>query len=162
MRRRFQRRFRRRCQDGSALVELAVLTPVMSILLLGSIWFGYTFYTYNQLEKSIHDAGRYASTRSMLDTADGRAIFTDAVKNVAVYGLSGNTTSYPVVPNLAPANVNVVLEGPANARPISVRVEVVNYSVPGLFGTIAINKPVTRFPYIGAYYVDVDPTAPAP
>lgn len=147
---------KRKLQRGSALVELAVLTPLMAILLLGTIWFGYTFHTYNQLEKSIHDAGRYASTRSMLETAQGRQLFIDAVKNVAVFGLSNNT-SYPIVPNLAVANVNVVLEGPANARPVSVRVEVVNYSVPGLFGTITINKPVTRFPYIGAYYVDVVP-----
>lgn len=145
---------RKKKQSGAALVEVAVLAPLMSLLLMGTIWFGYAFYTFNQLEKSIHDAGRYASTRKLQDSADGKTQYVNQVKNIAVYGNSNLTgLTYPVVPNLTASNITVALEcntGQTTGRPLAVRISVTNYPIPGLFGSVTLNKPVVRFPYLGS------------
>lgn len=156
---------KRQRQRGSSLVEMAVVAPLMAMLLLGTIWSGYSFYAYNQLEKAVHDGARYASTRTLLMTTEGTNNFVNEIRNVAIYG-TPTETGAPVMTNMKPCNIHVRFEpptaenpskpcdppAPPTARPTAIHVEVSNYYLPGVFGAVQINKPSTRFPYVGRAY----------
>ena len=84
-------------QQGTAMVEFALILPMLLILIFTVTEFGRAFYQYNVLAKSVREAARYLSVR----TAD---VDVDKAKNIIVYGKpSGGST--PVVPGLSLSNV---------------------------------------------------------
>ena len=48
-----------RAEDGSALVEGAIITPVLFVLVFGVIEFSYHFYQQHLVSTGVHDAARY-------------------------------------------------------------------------------------------------------
>ena len=50
-----------RAEDGSALLEGAILTPVLFALVFGVLEFAYFFYQQHLVSTGVHDAARYLS-----------------------------------------------------------------------------------------------------
>lgn len=66
MRQRVHATLRRLCADcrGAALVEFAIIVPVLAMLLLGSIEFGLNVYMRSVLEGAMQQAGRNSGLQS--------------------------------------------------------------------------------------------------
>lgn len=141
---------RGRRQTGGVLIELAFLVPLLALLLVGVVHFGYVLYTYNKVEKAVHDAARYASMRSFWE--GGAAAYLTNVRNTAVFGNPAGA-GVRVAPNLQVANINVILNRAAGpGRPTSVTVSVSGYSIPGAMNVLSLaGKPVATFPFLGRY-----------
>src|SRR4051812_13201959 len=113
---------RKRSSAGHAMIELAVSAGVMGTFLMGTFQFGYTFYMYNQLVTAVGNGGRYAAQRTYRsateeDVKKGEA----AIRNMIVYGDSRPTPdSTPVVPRLAPDNVEVRWVKNGEGKPVAV------------------------------------------
>ena len=73
-------------QNGVALVEFALVLPLLLILTLITTELGRALYQYNTLTKSVRDAARYLSVQS-----PGTMISES--KNLVVYGSLANTGS---------------------------------------------------------------------
>lgn len=68
---------RPRAQRGQAIVELALIVPIVLFLLLIAIDFGRLFFTYIQLENAAREAAAYAAGNPT-DSAPGGGIWTAA------------------------------------------------------------------------------------
>jgi Flp pilus assembly protein TadG len=86
-------------ERGAALVELALVLPLLILLTLIATEFGRAIYQYNTIAKSVRDAARYLSAQAPNTGAT-------AARNLVVYGTttpSGSAT--PLVPGLTLANL---------------------------------------------------------
>lgn len=149
-------------RSGAAILELALILPLFLTVLLGAIHFGYLFYLYNGLEKSVRDGARYAASR----TFTNRTEFESVVEKVVVTGVQSGST--PIVTGLllrsnpnGPSRMVRVTPIPdtVGVRPEKIRVEIRNYTYTGvlspLLGEIQLNgKPSLEVPFFGRY----DPT----
>lgn len=169
---------RQRSRQGSVLVEFTLLVPVLVLLFLGGIGFGYGFHTYNRLEETVRAGARYASMRAYdaytgIDpsipslaagtsgsfTISGASQFLTAVQNMVVYGMpiiDATSPQQPIVEGMTPANVGVTLGivGFGTGYPVTIRtvsVAVQNLPLRLLVGNVTLNKPVTQFQYVGTY-----------
>lgn len=88
-------------QRGVAMVELAIVLPLLLAICFGITEFGRAIYTYNTLAKSARDAARYLSTQAAADTA----AWTTA-KNLVRYGNPAGTGSL-LLPGLQDSMVEV-------------------------------------------------------
>lgn len=73
-------------QTGTAIVEFALILPLLLILVFITTEFSRALYQYNTLAKSVRDAARYLSNQS-----PGTKIAES--KNLVVYGSLANTSS---------------------------------------------------------------------
>lgn len=73
-------------QNGVALIEFALVLPLLLILTFITTEFSRALYQYNMLTKSVRDAARYLSIQSP-GTKIGES------KNLVVYGSLANTGS---------------------------------------------------------------------
>jgi Flp pilus assembly protein TadG len=142
---------RRPNQRGHAMIELAVAAGVMVACLAGTVQFGYTFYTYNQLVTAVGNGGRYAAMRTYrAETEKGRV----AIRNMVVYGDSRPTpNASPQVANLKPEQVQVdwVMDE-SGTRPVAVNVSIVDYTVDAAFGMFRFTgKPAVEYPFVGRF-----------
>ena len=81
-------------EQGGALVELAMMLPLMLTLVFVTTEFGRAYYQYNTLAKSVREAARYLSVRA-------QGVNVAQAKNIVVYGTPTPTTnSRAVLPNL--------------------------------------------------------------
>jgi hypothetical protein len=84
--------------------------------------------------------------------------YATRVKNIVAYGCdsgdataTGGCTQVPVVEGVDPSKVTVTLNI-ANWKPVSVAVAITDVTLPTPVGRVVLNgKPVTTFPYVGAY-----------
>lgn len=94
-----QVRYSRFClpdQRGVAVIEFALILPVLLLLLLACAEFGRAFYQYNTLTKAVRDGARYLSDNALngagvIELGSG---ITTATKNMVAFGNStgsGNT-----------------------------------------------------------------------
>jgi Flp pilus assembly protein TadG len=117
-------------QSGVALVEFALVLPLLLILTFIVTEYSRALYQYNTLAKSVRDAARYLSVHS-----PGTKI-TEA-KNLVVYGnLAGTGT--PLALGLTTSQVpDPVWNPPAGASPVinTVTVTVTNYTFIPLFAS---------------------------
>jgi hypothetical protein len=88
----------KRYQRGGALVEFALVLPLLLLLTFLTAEFGRALYQYDTLTKSVRDAARYLTFR------DGSPDNIVHARNLVVFG---NTTGSgnPLVPGLTLANV---------------------------------------------------------
>ena len=133
------------------MLEFGIAAAVIFPIFAGSFQYGYSYYVYNNLQSSVRAAARYAAARTY-DSANATpsAAFTTAVKNMAVYGDPlGGTRS--VVPNLTTDKVAVSVTF-SMGTPYGVTVQVNNFRINGVFGTVTLNgKPRATFPYLGRW-----------
>ena len=97
-------------QTGVALVEFALVLPLLLLLTFIVTEYGRALYQYNTLTKSVRDAARYLSIQ-----IPGTKI-TEA-KNLVVYGNPAGTGT-PLAIGLTSAKVEVVWNPPAGASPV--------------------------------------------
>ena len=122
-------------QNGAALIELALILPLLLLLTFITTEFGRAMFEYNAITKSTRDAVRYLSFQTP------GAHVTEA-RNLIVYGNLGGTGP-PLVRGLTLANVPAAscctwqLTG-TNPVINTVTVRVTNYTyhalVPSVFG----------------------------
>jgi len=133
------------------MLEFGIAAAVIFPIFAGSFQYGYSYYVYNILQTSVRAAGRYAATRTY-DSASATPseAFTTAVKNMAVYGNPlGGTRS--LAPNLTTDKVAVSVTF-SMGTPSQVAVQVDNFQINGVFGTVTLNgKPGVTFPYLGRW-----------
>ena len=96
-------------QQGTAMVEFALMLPMLLILIFTVTELGRAFYQYNVLTKSVREAARYLSVRAA-------GVDVDKAKNIIVYGKPSGGSS-PVVPGLSLSNVPDPVWSPAGAFP---------------------------------------------
>ena len=120
-------------QKGVALIELALILPLLLLLTFITTEFGRAMFEYNAITKSTRDAVRYLTFQT-----PGTRI-TEA-QNLIVYGNPGGTGS-PLVRGLTLANVPAAtcctwqLTG-TNPVINTVTVRVTNYTYHSLFASV--------------------------
>ena len=103
-----------RQEDGSSIIEFAIVFPILLILFVGSAELGRLFYTYTTLAKATRTGARYLSSSRNAVNGDATQITAAkaAARNMVVYGCGDRTvapcsTTPPVVLGLTTANVNL-------------------------------------------------------
>lgn len=98
-----------RRQEGSALVEFAIVAPFMLLLLLGVAELGRAFYQYNIMTKAVRDGARYVAEYALAGTL-GVVYLTPELKqeaqNMVVWGIPAGSGT-PLLPGWTPAAVTV-------------------------------------------------------
>lgn len=119
-------------QQGTAIVEFALILPTLLILTFTVTELGRAYYQYNVLAKSVREAARYLSTR----TPRAPTEMTRA-KNIILYGNPGGSGN-PVVPGLSLSNVPDPVWGSTGTFPAinTVTVSVTNYRFTPLAGSV--------------------------
>ncbi|QGW81502.1 TadE/TadG family type IV pilus assembly protein [Variovorax paradoxus] len=120
-------------QRGAALIELALITPLLLLLTFITTEFGRAMYEYNLVVKSTRDAVRYLSVQT-----PGTRI-TEA-RNLMVYGNTAGTGT-PLARGLSLSNVPVGTcctwqETGANPLITTVTVRISSYSFHSLFPSV--------------------------
>jgi hypothetical protein len=140
-------------ERGHAMLELAISAGVMITCLAGTFQFGYTFYIYNELVTAVGNGGRYAATRTYHGGSEQEIDRGNrAIRNMVVYGdPEPGLDAAPVVPKLAPEQVDVRWIVDDKGRPGFVNVSIREYNVDAVFKTFTFSgRPVVQFPYVGA------------
>ena len=125
--------FNHRQQRGAALIELALITPLLLLLTFITTEFGRAMYEYNLIVKSTRDAVRYLSVQT-----PGTHIAE--ARNLMVYGNTTGTGT-PLARGLSLANVPVgscCTWQTAGANPLitTVTVRISSYSFHSLFPSV--------------------------
>jgi len=101
-----------RRQLGLAMVEFAIATPILLVLLYAIAEFGNVFYQYAMLADGARDADRYLASNAITDSSGVVTVsstVSNATKNLVVYGNAGGTGS-PLLPGLAVGQVTVATQ----------------------------------------------------
>jgi len=92
-------------ENGTQLIEFAIVFPVLLLLFAGTTELGRLFYTYNSLAKATRSGARYLSTVQNVSTS------TAAGKNVVLCGnpggCGGSGQPAVILPNLTASNIVV-------------------------------------------------------
>ena len=93
---------RRNTDQGQAVVEFAVILPVLLLILFAILQFGVVFNNYIQVTAAAREGARKASVSRSLGTASAESAATTAAKDAAP-GLnqSNITVSFPNSPSFA-------------------------------------------------------------
>jgi Flp pilus assembly protein TadG len=92
-------------RDGAAIVEFALVAPLLVFLICGMAEFANAMRQYHVMEKGVRDAGRYLARVPMTGCAVNASAAT-AARNLAVTGRTSGGTA--LLPNWADANTVVV------------------------------------------------------
>jgi hypothetical protein len=120
----------RRKQRGLALVETAVVSPVILFLLLIAAEVTNAFVDHNTLTKAARDGARYVAGNALLGTTGVVNLSAPVIlrtRNLVVYGNIAGFGS-PHLPGLAIGNVQVQNAGNNNIR------VTVTYAYSGILG----------------------------
>jgi hypothetical protein len=112
-----------RRENGTQMIEFAIIFPVLLLLFAGTVEIGRLLYTYTTLAKATRAGARYLSTTTDV------AASTTAGKNVVLCGNAGGCGgANPIIlPNLN-AN-NIVVTAPVATDPVKyVTVEITGYN----------------------------------
>ena len=101
-----------RHEQGSSIIELAIVFPILLLLFVGAAELGRLFYTYTSLSKATYVGARYLSTsrNAVNGTATEKTNAKNEAKNLVVCGVKSIAANAcngqtPVVPGLTTANV---------------------------------------------------------
>lgn len=128
-------------QNGAALVEFALILPLLLLLTFITTEFGRAMYQYNTLTKSVRDAARYLSIQTP------GTHMTEA-SNLIVYGNVAGTGA-PLALGLALTNVPNPTWQAAGTNPVinTVTVQITGYTfnslIPSAFGITFGSIPIT-------------------
>lgn len=116
-------------QRGAALIELALILPLLLLLTIITTEFGRSLYQYNVITKSMRDAVRYLS----MELTNARI---EEARKLVVYGNPDGTGS-PLVPGLALSNV-AASQGTAGTNPVinTVTITVTGYTFQPMFNNV--------------------------
>ncbi len=104
-------------EDGSSIIELAIIFPILLLLFVGTAELGRLFYTYTTLSKATDVGARYLSTsrNAVNGTATEITTAKNEARNLVVCGYKSCTTGtqedgsakVPIVTGLTTANVTI-------------------------------------------------------
>ena len=96
---------------GLAVVEMAIVLPILMLLSLAAGEFGRAFIQYSKLSHRVQSSARFVAENTLQGTT-GVAVLTDSVRaqarNLAVYGTTSLGTK-PAVPGLSPTDVAITV-----------------------------------------------------
>jgi len=123
-------------QSGVALVEFALVVPVLLVLTVATTEIGRALYEYNTVAKAVRNAARYMS---MQDPADLAVV--PIAQNLVVFGRpNADDGTEPIAPGLSLLNVpdtNISWNTAGTNPTISyVTVSVTNYSFTPMISTL--------------------------
>jgi len=117
-----------RQEQGTQMLELAIVLPIMLMLLGATAEFGRYFYTYSALTNAVRAGARHACKW------ERNASWTfPETSNMVVYGDFSDTSHGPIAPGLTTSNVVVQANGPSVNNIDSVTVKIVNYKYQPIF-----------------------------
>jgi len=87
-------------QAGGALLETAMIAPVLLLLLLGMVELARIAYTYHTLQKILYTLARYSGTQQGVNFCDDTDSTVIAAKNFAITGTLDGSAD-PLVRGLA-------------------------------------------------------------
>ena len=145
-------------EDGSSMIELAIVLPVLLILFAGAAELGRLFYTYTTLAKATKVGARYLSTTKDATSTDPPTQNREILRaqNLVVYGCPDRdplldlacSTKTAIVAGLDPAtNVNVQIGAPDpnGIRYVTVSIQSYSYQK-GVFNLASmIGRPDSTF-----------------
>ena len=99
------RRFRDDC--GASAVELALVSPILVLMLMGIVQFGFTFFQYLEVSHAAREGVRWAS----LGTEAGSVGETASVRGRTAAAAPG------LVPALGDANISISVNGTGSENP---------------------------------------------
>lgn len=116
-------------QRGAALIELALIMPLLLLMTVITTDFGRSLYHYNAITKSMRDAARYLS----MDLNNTRI---EQARKLVVYGNPDGTGS-PLVPGMALDKV-AVTQGTSGTNPVinTVTITVTGYTFQPMFNSV--------------------------
>lgn len=135
-------------QRGVAIVEFAIVLPLLLLLLLAIAEFGRMLYHYNNILQANRDAVRYLAGQAWNGNSGNveiDALLEARTKNLAVYGVPVPMPGFEVVPGLSTADVQV---GAVGSDHVQVRISylfrpMIGNGLPALFGSSAkLNFPL--------------------
>jgi len=94
-------------ERGTAMVEFAIVAPLMIFLLLAVAEMGHALNQYNTLTKAVRDGARYVAGDALEGTLNVVYLpdtLVEQTKQVVVYGASGGNT---VLPGFGTGDVSV-------------------------------------------------------
>lgn len=117
-------------QTGVAIVEFALIVPLLLLLSFTATEFGRALYQYNILAKSVRSAARYLSFQAP-GTHQAEA------QNLVVYGNTAGTGA-PLAPNLSLSNVTGPTWQTAGSNPLinTVTIGITGYTFHSLFASV--------------------------
>lgn len=117
-------------QQGVALVEFALLLPLLLILTFTVTEIGRAYYQYNTIVKSVREGARYLSVRAP-------NVDVDKARNIVVYGNTDGTGA-PLALGLSLSNVPVPTWGTTGNYPVldTVTISVTGYKYTPLVGNM--------------------------
>lgn len=135
-------------QRGVAMVEFAIVLPLLLLLMLAFAELGRMLYHYNNLLQANRDAVRYLAGQAWNSNAgkvEIDALLEARTRNIAVYGVPTPLPGNEVVPGLTTADVTVSTVGTEH---VQVRIRylfqpVLGSGLPALTGSdIPLNFPL--------------------
>ena len=118
---------------GAVLVEMALVTPILLVLLLATAELTRAFIDHNTVTKAVRNGARYVAAKAF-DGSTGvvniDATLANETQNLVVYGsTSPPGGASPVVPGLTLADITVVQVAGTDDIEVSA-----TYALGGLFG----------------------------
>src|SRR5687767_13685121 len=89
--------------EGSSIVELAIVFPILLLLIVGTVELGRLFFTYTTLAKATKVGARYVSNSRKMINVNSTEIANEKTiaKNLVVCGKLDCTGQTPIVPGLS-------------------------------------------------------------
>ncbi len=96
-------------EEGSSMVELALVFPLLLLLFAGTAELGRLFYTYTTLAKATKIGARYLSTSRDATSSNSTNVANAklAAKSLVVCGFTDCTNKTPIVAGLTTANIDI-------------------------------------------------------
>jgi Flp pilus assembly protein TadG len=94
-------------QKGQALVELAIILPLLVLLVFGVFEFGRVMYIKNTLNYAARLGARYASTSSTYSSVSIQSYVTSNVPTLTGLSVSVNPSTAPSVHGTTPVTVTI-------------------------------------------------------
>ena len=130
----FAEKFKAR-QRGAVLVEMALVTPILLVLLLVTADLTRAFIEHNTVTKAVRNGARYVAANAYEGTTGVVSIdatLRNETQNLVVYGTTNPPGgASPVVPGLTLANITVVQIAGTDDIAVSA-----TYALVGLFGPV--------------------------
>ncbi len=122
-------------QRGAVLVEMALVTPILVVLMLATADLTRAFIEHNTVTKAVRNGARYVAAKAFDGTTgvvNVDATLRSETQNLVVFGsTSPPGGASPLVPGLTPANITVVQIAGTDDIEVSA-----TYALGGLFGAV--------------------------
>jgi len=142
-------------ENGTQMIEFAIIFPVLLLLFAGTTELGRLFYTYTTLAKATRSGARYLSTVQSVSGSSAAAKNIVLCGNAA--GCGGPNQPAVILPNLTANNILITPPPTGVATVKYVKIEIVGYSyTPLVFNLSAMTggnfnmslTPATRMRYM--------------